>query len=60
MFDETSVIEPNTPIKVIKGLQKGEKGKYLRKQHNSNWHVITIGAAGDEYFVNLDEIELDK
>lgn len=59
MFDENSTLEPGTRVKIIKGLQKGQKGKYLRKQHNSNWHVVTIGSGNDEYYVNMDELELD-
>lgn len=53
-------LEPGTPIKVIMGLQKGQKGKYLRAQGNSNWHVITLGCGNDEYYVNLEELVLDE
>jgi len=57
-FTDDTPIAEGTPILVIKGLQKGQKGKYLRKQHNSNWHVIDL--YGSEYYVNLEEIKEDR
>jgi hypothetical protein len=59
MKDNVNGPPEGTAIKVVRGLQKGQRGKYVRKQGNSNWHVITIGSGGDEYYVNLEEIELD-
>jgi hypothetical protein len=59
MIDTGQVLAEGTPLKVVIGLQKGRKAKYLRKQGNSNWHVISIGAGNDEYFVNLEEVEFD-
>jgi hypothetical protein len=52
-------LEKGTPIKVVMGLQKGMTGVYSHKQNNSNWYVILLGGGNDEYYVNLEEIELD-
>jgi hypothetical protein len=51
-------LKKGTPIKVVKGLQKGQTGVYSHKQNNSNWYVINLGGGNDEYYVNLEEIEI--